>query len=1186
MNGHEIKAIRTRKGLTQQQFAEIVGVSSNTIARWEREELGISDVMISRLSEVAASIPSGTTVTRTSGVVLDPFHREILAALNGSLDPEVFEACAVELLQLDWPKLVPVRGGKDHGFDGAVADVDAGEPFPLVVTTSKKLVQNFKSNIDSAKANGWNPKRALFATSRRITPAMRKKLFDAARERKITLKQTYDQDWFAVRLYHNPHWCKRLLNVSGKPRSLSVFPVSRRPVLGDEVLGREQEKKWLLEQVGDCLLVGEPGSGKTFLLRALALEGKALFLVDEDREKIARDLCVLKPDAVIVDDAHVRPKSIEMLVHLRTEIQASFRIIASCWPGQEAGTKSEMQIGSSDVLTLNLVDADTMIEIIKSVGIRGPDELLYLIRKQAAGRPGLAITLAHLCIIGDVHGATSGEGLVDSIAPQLDQLLELKSMQLLAPFALGGDAGAQPKDVAHQLNMSLLDLSSSLATLGAAGIVKNTNDSSVLVEPTSMRWVLVRRVFFDTGSSLPVEQFLSIVQSREESLRTLIGARARGATIPNLERMIEDANSEALWADYALLGPDATRYALTRHPKNIKVLAQPGLEFLPDIAIRMLLFQMQEECNAGEALESLMHPLERWIKSGNALHKQVAIERRRTLLKCTKSWWRQSANSAVSIAVICFALKPDFDFLTQDPGVGRRLTFTMTKLDAEIIDQLSISWSDVKTVVDEGSDIPWIDLLELVAHWCHARLKADDDTQNAVVRFRSQLMNDLASASRRYPGVQHRISELANSVDAAVNTSLEPNFECMYPSQENGTKGCVQKFQSLEQEACRLAEHWTKSSASDLAKFLGDLESEARRAGITHPRLTPAFCRALAGGHSDPGVIARFFMDENLPADLVEPFLTKAISADSSAWSIVSDCLEHNLYIGIGSQLAFCHSSAPAAVVEAAMDIAQEVLPLVEHLCVREEISQRVLSRLFSSREASVAVTAALGHWQAFGDGGKKVPLYDSWCSAILRSTEVSLSPNDFYWIGEVLGKDGNLAVAWLVRLLDSDQTLLGYGVEEVVKKAVKSLDSDGRICILTSIRPSKWTFGVSEVVQALVGFDTVVYRCLLKSESLKKYHLSPLMAEPVGAWRNIASMALNHGYSCRELVDASLDGIRSWQGDESKMWQELRQHFENLQVNDDSNLTKVGELGASIVAQLEQRARQYERHEAIHGIS
>ena len=39
MRGKELRAIRGRLKLTQAEFAELVGVSANTMARWERDEM-------------------------------------------------------------------------------------------------------------------------------------------------------------------------------------------------------------------------------------------------------------------------------------------------------------------------------------------------------------------------------------------------------------------------------------------------------------------------------------------------------------------------------------------------------------------------------------------------------------------------------------------------------------------------------------------------------------------------------------------------------------------------------------------------------------------------------------------------------------------------------------------------------------------------------------------------------------------------------------------------------------------------------------------------------------------------------------------------------------------------------------------------------------------------------------------
>ena len=117
--------------------------------------------------------PSGSAITRPQGSVLDSHHRLILEGLEGHLDPKVFEACAVELVRNDGWLVVHVRGGKDDGFDGSVAD-GIEEPFPLIVTTSRNPVQNLKQSLERVKDTGWKANRAIFVISRPITGGMRR----------------------------------------------------------------------------------------------------------------------------------------------------------------------------------------------------------------------------------------------------------------------------------------------------------------------------------------------------------------------------------------------------------------------------------------------------------------------------------------------------------------------------------------------------------------------------------------------------------------------------------------------------------------------------------------------------------------------------------------------------------------------------------------------------------------------------------------------------------------------------------------------------------------------------------------------------------------------------------------------------------------------------------------------------
>ena len=874
MTNVELKPLRTRLGLTQAALAEAVGVAPNTLARWERGELGIPGWAVERLEAAARAGSSGSAVTRPRGAMLDPHHRAILEALNGDLDPAVFEACAVDLLKRDWPRLVPVAGGGDDGFDGAVADGGGRNPFPLVVTTGKDLTGNLRRNLRRARRNREAVDRALFATSRRVTPSMRQKLNGEARKFDVTLLQIYDQDWFAQRLYAEPSWCQRLLQLTGRPTALSPFPVTRRPVLGDRILGRERETRWLQERAGDCLVVGAPGSGKTFLLRALVLQGQALFKVDEDRKQVANDLRRLKPPAVVIDDAHVDSGQIERFAQLRTEVGSDVRIIATSWPGGAVAAQNALQIPSSEVLDLGLIDADTMIEIIKAAGITGPDELLYHIRVQAAGRPGLAATLSHMCLAGDVRRAVSGEGLVDQLAPQLSRMLDVQdATSFLAPFALGGDAGVRLERVADQLRRSLDDVSGCLAQLAAAGVVMERANCAVSVEPAPMRWVLVRRFFFGGAGSLNLAPFLSLVENPHCAIDTLIGARARGASVPDLETYLEQAGSDRLWASYASVGPSEARFAIRRHPDRIRAIAKTALHNAPESVIPPLLDCLRDIRPVQRSdSENPIEILKRWANDLFPRNRD-SIRRRSILLETTMNWWRERHDARTTVRVMCIALQPGFSFLAPNPGNELGGKFVRGHLGDQDLETLATHWPKVKEVVQNSTDVPWDSLLQLVSSWRHlcpsslADIEIAASTRAITRQFAECMLHDLAHASQHCPGVQHEIRKVATRFGVEVETTVDRDFEDLY------LRARVVDHEKDDE----LAQQWRRRSVENIAASLARVEIEAKSAGLQFP---PWGCHVLCGRLAsilpNPVAAAKTFMERKLPRALVEPFLREA----------------------------------------------------------------------------------------------------------------------------------------------------------------------------------------------------------------------------------------------------------------------------------------------------------------------
>jgi putative transcriptional regulator len=59
MTGKEIRALRRKLDWTQVVLAEAIGVTSNTVARWERGEMAISEPAARLLKKIAAEQKDG-----------------------------------------------------------------------------------------------------------------------------------------------------------------------------------------------------------------------------------------------------------------------------------------------------------------------------------------------------------------------------------------------------------------------------------------------------------------------------------------------------------------------------------------------------------------------------------------------------------------------------------------------------------------------------------------------------------------------------------------------------------------------------------------------------------------------------------------------------------------------------------------------------------------------------------------------------------------------------------------------------------------------------------------------------------------------------------------------------------------------------------------------------------------------
>jgi hypothetical protein len=329
-------------------------------------------------------------------------------------------------------------------MDGAIADAE-GEPFPLVTTTSKNVIGNLTRNLNSYLKQEGTRRKVVLATSQDLSPRKIQNLYKRASELGFLLLNVHAQAATANLLYRSPEWCKELLNLMGDPCPLSVVPRTTRPQLSQSLIGRDKDLAWLTESNGDRLLVGQPGSGKTSLLRELVSHGLALFVVSRDRGELAAAIRKQEPETLIVDDAQAYHDVILDLIQIREETGAKFSILVSSWPSFQSKIAETLNLTEKAVHRLDLLPRDDIVAVIKATGIHGPDELIREIVNQAQGRPGLAVTLAYLCLQGGVQELLSGDALNRSINSIRRGRAIQKIEEHILPEAVKGLIGAMIK---------------------------------------------------------------------------------------------------------------------------------------------------------------------------------------------------------------------------------------------------------------------------------------------------------------------------------------------------------------------------------------------------------------------------------------------------------------------------------------------------------------------------------------------------------------------------------------------------------------------------------------------------------------------------------------------------------------------------------------------------------------------
>ena len=335
--GPLIKSIRLTNGIDQSTLADGIGVSQQTVSRWEKCEskprkTDLAKIMdffeLNKSDRADWMKTAGYSTTEADFLPTHCYDKPL--PFNNLKDDETFENLVVDLLSaqpgVQHPTRYGVRGENQHGID-IEARTDSG----LYLVAQCKLRKNFGPTdlisaincIESGDKNNANKK--IIIISREASAAIRDEtkkhkgyeLWDrldlSSKIRQLPSMKRYQiaKTYFPTRLKEyfgiTEPICWESPDEFFKHRANRKNPVDH----GWDLIGRSQEldtlKKLLASEARPACIVAQGGEGKTRLLREIRQKHEVWFAIKG--EKITRQsILELGPEQklLVVDDAHER----------------------------------------------------------------------------------------------------------------------------------------------------------------------------------------------------------------------------------------------------------------------------------------------------------------------------------------------------------------------------------------------------------------------------------------------------------------------------------------------------------------------------------------------------------------------------------------------------------------------------------------------------------------------------------------------------------------------------------------------------------------------------------------------------------------------------------------------------------------------------------------------------------------
>lgn len=1117
----------------------------------------------------------------------DQLRDKILDGLAKVTDRDKFEACAVDLLRKIFPRLVPIPGGSDAGFDGAALEKD-GEILQLVCTTGEDVLGNLTGSLEQAKKLGLKSRRVVVATSQALTPPQKRKLGECAMKFGKILCPVYDRQALANLLYHDSKWRVSLLGIPGHPPALSLIPENHRPTFGLAPLGRDEEQAKLRATTGDLVVVGQPGSGKTHLLAHVAADTGGLFVVNPDRTAVADGLRDQKPSWVIVDDAHSRLEELTALRQMRTDLHAGFRIVATCWPGQEDAVSAKLGVTGQSPLKLLGLPMPVIKQIVHALDITGPDELLHEILHQSAGKPGLTVTLCLICWQQGTGQLFTGEALARDLKQTLTVLAGADAVHLLAYFALAGDRGLTIEAAAALAHLPPPTVARMTEMMGAAGVLESGHEQHLLVEPARLRQALVRDVFCRKAASLDWRPLLAAMPDRAESVDTLIAAGLLGGRLDDaaIQKEIQSLSRSHKFGDlcdhYARIGPMQSRWVLDTYPAFVEDAAQPLLAHWPAETIPLLLRVDLARKSRPQQERDEVPELRKWIDE--EAHTMKSVPRREQLLAAAEAMRDELKGTATLIAAMRLILGNDFEWTGQPPGEAATFRIQHGFVPVAAIEKIAALWPRILSLLSGMPTALALKLPALFHDWANPRPWSGGTVPPGfpeTCRRHAQAM--FADLVRVYGGnwvFLHRLNWLADQLELpAPEIPGLPGI--LFPPRALGRDEEV--HQSQREAVAKLATEWApRGPVPEIMDEWLRVDREANEGEAHYPNLSAELAAQIARRTTEPDRWLAVLLEREAPVSLVCHFTDRCGEASAATYlDFVERYLGHPHYGRLALNYLVRFIPVTAKVWKRAGPALAADYSALGCWVIRDELPEETLGVLLADHAPQVAAEVATNLWSSNPVGEIPAGLMAAWRKAVIEHCD------DGHELEEIGRRHPDIAFAWIKhRLNPSKEERLSdncFKIRDHMRALVGPLSRDQRHELIGVFAADNFD---GELLARLIGDDLDLLRFALSRKETRQRagHCLGLPGDPLTYWVERATLFLDAGYSEEEVMWASEVIGGSWSGPQSKYFEGKLAVFRPLLVDKDPRIVRIGTTAVQHLTKLRDDALEHERIAAVKG--